>query len=138
MLLSTYFLVLLHSIVPHFHGESDCISNKEVNHHASHHHHEGDHHEHNSTDGILHTLGHLFNGFHHLDIDEEHLTHVNTKINKFEFSNLSFAINIRNSFLPTLYLIKEHKRKNFSVYSAPPLEHVLNSALPLRAPPVKG
>ena len=135
-MLSIYFLVMLHSIVPHFHGSSDCISvdavTPESNHH---HHHEGNHHDHDSEEGILHALGHLFNGFHHLDMGEEHLTHVGTQIANFDATILLTVANICHHFSSEILFIKEGERKNYAIYSAPPLEQILNSALPLRAPP---
>lgn len=141
ILLGTYFLVLLHSVVPHFHAESNCVSNDITHVETTHHHHESDHHHHDSEEGILHALGHLFNGFHHLDMGEEHLTHVGTQINNFNNFEAAFLLtpgNFENTFEVATCFFYEHDRKSDSAYSAPPLDHVFDSALPLRAPPVKG
>jgi hypothetical protein len=134
--LSTYLLVLLHAVVPHFHGEIDCISNDVSHQHDSHHHHDDGHHNHDSEDGILHALGHLFNGFHHLDMAEEHLTHLGIQMINFETSNSFVAVSTHGSFNAVSILFKNNENKNFSAYSAPPLEQLLKRALPLRAPPL--
>ena len=138
ILTSTYFLVLLHSVVPHFHGENDCVL-KEVNHPHSFNHHHDHHnsldHKHDSEESILHALGHLFNGLHHLDMGEEHLTYVNAQMINFEPSILLVAIEANNYFDVFSDLMKNQNSNNFTVYSAPPLEQFREIILPSRAPP---
>ena len=136
ILLGTYLLVLLHNVVPHFHGESDCVSEEAIHHQTSHHHHEGQDHHHDSDENILHALGHIFNGFHHLDMSEEQLTHVITQANNFENSFFLDVVSANNGFVLTQNIIVLHEHRDYSAYAAPPLGQALNSALPLRAPPI--
>lgn len=134
--LSTYLLVLLHSVVPHFHSKIDCVSKEVIHQHDSHHHHDDDHHDHDSDDGVLHALGHLFNGFHHLDMGEEHLLHVGVQLLNFESLISIVAISTTPSFKDVTMFSNNLENKNFSAYSAPPIGQSLNLLLPLRAPPV--
>jgi hypothetical protein len=141
LFLSAYLLVILHGVVPHTHGQVSCQINEVDQDEGIHHHHNTSHvhHNHHGTDhGILHTLGHLFNGFHNHDKGEEHFTHVKTPITNFELSFISEHNNVDG--LPIVATNTFHcarDLKNYSAYTAPPLERSTSSALPLRAPPTR-
>lgn len=142
LFLSAYLLVLLHGVVPHVHEQVSCQTiNTEHIETAHHRRHIGDHvhHDHHGVhQGILHTLGHWFNGFHHLDIGEEHLTHVETSTNNFETSLISkYDKEDRLAVVAVDFLQSSMTWKNRMAYTPPMLERVSCSALSLRGPPVK-
>ncbi len=150
-LLCTYTFVLLHSFIPHSHFNDNHVSDVLVSEHGHHHHsHDHQHHGHDGSstdvtnllddqshpdDGLLHSLFHLFDEFHHFDVEKNHLAHVKTVNNSpaIKFKITATPSVLRPWLLQTLNSKKVQKVPDYILHCN---KRLLSSALSLRAPPV--
>lgn len=138
ILFISYMLVLLHSIIPHFHLDfhhtHETVSS-DAQHRPNEHSH-NHHHEHNSEENedidFFHSLEHLFEDGFHTHETQDHLAHIPTdhkvslsKLKVYYADLLSFALPVNENF---------EKEKVLSFYP-PPNERYLFTATLLRAPP---